>query len=71
VILMFGHTVQGRSGQTLGLRLTANNFVRVTGPIVFGAVGTAIGFPPVFWINAAVLACGVLLARAGVRRKAR
>jgi len=63
--------VQGRSGQTLGLRLTANNFVRVTGPLIFGAVGTAIGFPPVFWINSAVMACGVLLARAGARRKPR
>jgi len=69
VILMFGRTVEGRSGQTLGLRLTANNFVRVTGPIVFGAIGTALGLPPVFWINSAVMACGVLLARAGAKRK--
>src|SRR3546814_11583730 len=43
VILMFSRTVEGRSGQTLGLRLTANNLVRVSGPIVFGAVGSALG----------------------------
>lgn len=63
VILMFSRSTEGRSGQTLGLRLTTNNFVRVTGPIVFGAVGTALGLAPVFWINAALMACGGLLSR--------
>lgn len=63
VILMFSRSAEGRSGQTLGLRLTANNFVRVTGPIVFGAIGSALGLPPVFWINAAMMAYGGLLAR--------
>ena len=63
VILMFSRTVEGRSGQTLGLRLTANNLVRVSGPIVFGAVGSALGLPAVFWIVAAILASGGLLSR--------
>jgi len=63
VILMFSQSAEGRSGQTLGLRLTANNFVRVTGPIVFGAVGSAFGLPAVFWIVAAILASGGLLSR--------
>ena len=70
VILMFAHSTEGRSGQTLGLRLTANNFVRVTGPIVFGVVGSVLGLPPVFWINAAMMACGGLLSRSlGKRRE--
>ena len=69
VILMYSHSTEGRSGQTLGLRLTTNNFVRVTGPIVFGAVGTALGLPPVFWINAAAMGCGALLVRAGKDRQ--
>lgn len=68
VILMYSHTTEGRTGQTLGLRLTTNNFVRVTGPIVFGAVGTALGLPPVFWINAAAMVCGALLALTGKNR---
>jgi len=68
VILMYSHSTEGRSGQTLGLRLTTNNFVRVTGPIVFGAVGTALGLPPVFWINAAAMVGGALLVRAGKER---
>lgn len=63
VILMFSHSAEGRSGQTLGLRLTANNFVRMTGPIVFGAVGSAFGLPAVFWIIAAIMASGGLIAR--------
>ncbi len=64
VILMFSRSAEGRSGQTLGLRLTANNFVRVTGPIVFGAIGSAFGLPVVFWIIAAIMASGGALSRA-------
>jgi MFS family permease len=63
VILMYSQSAEGRSGQTLGLRLMTNNFVRVTGPIVFGVVGTALGLPPVFWINAALMMAGGLLSR--------
>jgi predicted MFS family arabinose efflux permease len=63
VILMFANSAEGRSGQTLGLRLTANNLVRVGGPTVFGAVGTALGVASVFWIVAAIMAGGALLAR--------
>jgi MFS family permease len=63
VILMFSRSAEGRSGQTLGLRLTANNFVRVTGPIAFGAIGSAFGLPVVFWIIAAIMASGGLLSR--------
>jgi MFS family permease len=62
VILMYSHSAEGRSGQTLGLRLTTNNFVRVTGPIVFGIVGSALGLPPVFWINAVLMVAGGLLS---------
>ena len=67
VILMFSRSAEGRSGQTLGMRLTANNFVRVTGPVVFGAIGSAFGLPVVFWILAAVMASGGLLSRSRAR----
>jgi len=63
VILMFSRSAEGRSGQTLGLRLTANNFVRVAGPMVFGAIGSAFGLPSIFWINALVMASGGLMSR--------
>ncbi len=68
VILMFARSTEGRSGQTLGLRLTANNFVRVTGPIVFGVVASVLGLAPVFWINAAMMAGGGLLSWSGRKR---
>jgi MFS family permease len=66
VILTFSRSPEGRSGQALGLRLTFNNFVRVAGPIVFGAVGSAFGVPPVFWINALLMLMGgaAMLTRA-------
>jgi predicted MFS family arabinose efflux permease len=69
VILMFSRSAEGRSGQTLGLRLTANNFVRVTGPIVFGAVGSALGLAAVFWIVAVIMAAGGFVARRGERAR--
>jgi hypothetical protein len=58
---MFSRSAEGRSGQALGLRLTFNNFVRVAGPMVFGAAATAFGVPPVFWINAGLMALGSLV----------
>ena len=67
VILMYERTVQGRAGQTLGLRLTGNNLVRVVGPLVFGAIGSAFGMPPAFWINAAMMVVGVLLTGSPLR----
>lgn len=69
VILMYERIVEGRAGQTLGLRLTANNLVRVVGPIAFGIVGSALGLAAVFWINAAMMATGGLLSRSGTRKK--
>jgi MFS family permease len=69
VILMFSRSAEGRSGQTLGLRLTANNFVRVTGPIVFGAVGSALGLAAVFWIVAAIMLSGGVLSQRSTRAR--
>jgi MFS family permease len=63
VILMYANSPEGRSGQTLGLRLTGNNLVRVVGPAIFGAVGAALGLSAVFWIIAAILATGGALSR--------
>ena len=69
VILMFANSAEGRSGATLGIRLTANNFMRVAGPVVFGAVGAALGLSVVFWIVAGILAAGCALARAPQARQ--
>ena len=68
VILMFDRSSEGRSGRTLGIRLTTTNAVRVLGPMVFGAIGTAFGVPPVFWINAAIMAATGFMSRRGSTR---
>ncbi len=70
VILMYASSAEGRSGQMLGLRLTGNNLVRVGGPMVFGAVGAALGLAVVFWIVAVILVGGGVLAGVGSKNGA-
>ena len=60
---MYAQSSEGRSGQTLGLRLTANNLVRVVGPVLFGAVGAVLGLSAVFWIIAVIMAARGALSR--------
>jgi MFS family permease len=62
-MLIFSHSAAGRSGETLGLRQTVNNLVRVSGPALFGFVASAFGLFPVFWINAFMMGGGGWLAR--------
>ncbi len=63
VIMMYEVATKGRSGQALGVRLTANNLVRMGGPMVFGALGAVIGVTGVFWALGAVMAAGAVIAR--------
>lgn len=63
VMLMFSCAAEGRSGETLGLRLAVNNLTRVIGPGLFGLVGSAFGLPPLFWLNSLLLATGAMLTR--------
>jgi len=62
-MLMFGNSPPGRSGEALGLKITVNHFVKVVSPVVFGFIGSAVGLPPVFWINALMLGIGGLVSR--------
>jgi len=64
LMLMYEQSTAGRPGRALGLRLTTNNGVRVVGPVIFGAIGSAFGVPPVFWISALLMGSGAWLARA-------
>ena len=63
LMLMFSRSAPGRSGATLGLRLTVNNLMRAIGPPAFGAIGTAFGLLSVFWINAVMMGAGGVLSR--------
>lgn len=62
-MLIFSRSAEGRSGETLGLRQTVNNVLRVSGPSLFGFVATLFGLPAVFWISGVIMGAGGLLAR--------
>jgi len=52
MMIAYNRSPEGRAGEVTGLRLTANNVARVVIPVVCGALGTAFGAAPVFWLNA-------------------
>jgi MFS family permease len=61
--LIYALSPRDRVAESSGLRTTVNNFVHLVMPILFGAIGTAFGFYPVFVTNSVVLAAGGLLMR--------
>jgi MFS family permease len=64
LMLIYDRAPPGRSGEALGLRLTINNFMHITIPLFFGALGTLFGgAAPVFLANAAIMTAGGLLSR--------
>jgi MFS family permease len=71
MMMTFSGSAEGRSGEALGLRITANHLARMIGPLVFGMIGAAFGVFPVFWINALLLASGGVLARLGAAGRRR
>lgn len=62
-MLMFSNSPPGRSGEAVGLKVTANHFTKVVSPVIFGTVAGAFGLLAVFWMNAMVLASGGWLSR--------
>ena len=68
-MLMFAKCADGRTGETLGLRLTVNNVMRVAGPALFGSLATVTGLPAVFVLNGLMMAGGGWMSR--VRAAAR
>ncbi len=65
IMMTFSGSEKGRSGEALGLRITANHLARMIVPVVFGMIGSAFGIFPVFLANAVMLASGGLLAGSG------
>jgi MFS family permease len=70
MMLTFSSSAGSRSGEVLGLRITANHLTRLIVPTIFGAVGSAFGVFPVFWLNALMMATGGGLTRAGLAGRA-
>lgn len=54
---------EGRAGEALGLRTTLINGSQTVMPLIFGAVGAALGMMPVFWTISAALVFGSFYAR--------
>ena len=70
MMLMFTRSPEGRSGEAMGLRLTADNLTRLVGPMLFGVLASAAGLAAVFWLNAVLLSSGGLFARrSGTRQR--
>jgi len=62
-MLMFAKCADGRTGETLGLRLTVNNTMRVAGPALFGAIASMTGLTAVFMLNGVMMAIGGWISR--------
>jgi hypothetical protein len=62
-MLMFAKCAEGRTGETLGLRLTVNNVMRVAGPALFGAIAAMTGLTAVFLINGVMMGVGGWMSR--------
>ncbi len=61
--ITYNRSPPGRSGEVTGLRLTINNITHIGVPLAAGALGSALGVAPVFWMNAAILAASGRLSR--------
>lgn len=63
LMLIYDRAPPGRSGEALGMRVTLNNFMHITIPLFFGAIGTFFGgAAPVFLANAAIMTVGGVLS---------
>lgn len=63
LMIMYARSPEGRSGEALGVRFAADNATKLIGPVIFGAIASALGVAPLFWINAAMLVAGGALMR--------
>ncbi len=58
MMLLFNRAPEGRSGETVALRQTANNITRVISPPFFGAIAAATGLWGVFLLSALLMGAG-------------
>jgi MFS family permease len=61
--LIYALAPPGRAAECAGLRVTANNVTHLLIPLLFGSLGTAFGYAPVFISNSALLVAGGMLMR--------
>ncbi|HXZ54739.1 MAG TPA: MFS transporter [Burkholderiales bacterium] len=64
VMSLLHNTVpSGRVGEAVGVRMTLVNASQISIPLLFGALGTALGMLPVFWAAALLLSGGSWYAK--------
>lgn len=63
--LLYNTAPPGRGGEAVGVRTLLLNFSQAGIPLMFGALGAALGMAPVFWTMAAALIAGAWYARRG------
>jgi predicted MFS family arabinose efflux permease len=63
--LLYNKAPHGRGGEAVGVRTLLLNFSQAGMPLMFGALGAALGMAPVFWSMAIVLAGGAWYASRG------
>jgi MFS family permease len=56
--LVFNASPKGRAGEATGMRITVNQLTHMTIPLLFGAIGSTVGLPSVFFANAGFLVFG-------------
>lgn len=61
--LIYALAPSGRASEAAGLRVMVNNVMHLVIPLLFGSVGTAFGYMPVFLSNSALLTAGGFLMR--------
>jgi predicted MFS family arabinose efflux permease len=61
--LLYTHAPPGRGGEAVAVRTLLINFSQAGMPLLFGALGAALGMTPVFWTMAVALAASGWLAR--------
>lgn len=62
-MLMYSYSPKGRTGEALGLRMSFIHLTKLVGPVVFGAIGSALGLAAMFVVNSMVMTAGGLLSR--------
>lgn len=63
MMITYARSPAARAGEANGVRLMVNHFTHFMVPIASGAIGTAFGVGPVFWINALCLAFAAKVLR--------
>ena len=67
---MFSNAPAGRSGESIGLKMSSNQGVKVISPMLFGAVASVFGLSPMFWLNALLVGTGGYLSWPKKKKKA-